>query len=362
MKKNIFWKILIIIFSIILIIGIYLLINELSNKNPLLKVYPKNVVNYIEKNNLNNELIEKPYSKTLEIAINNNLCKNEFVDYYLKIEYKDRINFINEINTLLIKDYSFNEVNSIYQKYLKSIDILLQIDKIDLSHLDISNIDLNNYSRYLSFQKKEDINFSDVVTKVNIGLDNEFYSNLNNITNPQDNLVLVNKYNKLSDDYIPDDIVELSGTIKISQRAKESIVSMVSAATEAGHYVCYYSGYRSFETQEKLYDRYVARDGAKEADLYSARPGHSEHQTGLAIDLCTTGRVTIKDGTALFEWIEENAHNYGFIIRYPKGKTDITGYQFEPWHLRFIGIEHATKVNNLKITYDEYYDLFIKER
>ena len=116
------------------------------------------------------------------------------------------------------------------------------------------------------------------------------------------------------------------------------------------------SAYRSYTNQETLYNRYVQKDGSIKADTYSARPGHSEHQTGLAVDVHNTVLpYTSFDKTNEFTWMKENAHKYGFILRYPKDKTNITGYDYEPWHNRYIGVEHATYIYENNITFDEYY-------
>lgn len=117
------------------------------------------------------------------------------------------------------------------------------------------------------------------------------------------------------------------------------------------------SGYRSYHDQKYIYNNYVKKDGQTNADTYSARPGHSEHQTGLALDL---NSIDISfDSTPESDWVKNNCFKYGFIIRYPKGKEHITGYMYEPWHLRYIGIDLATKLYNSGnwITLEEYFGI-----
>lgn len=116
---------------------------------------------------------------------------------------------------------------------------------------------------------------------------------------------------------------------------------LVSAASENGLYMFCVSGFRSYETQASLYDNYASWDGIEAADTYSARPGYSEHQTGLAIDVNNASDVFM--GTPEAIWLEEHCTDYGFIIRYPQGKQDITGYKYEPWHIRYVGVEFAEK-------------------
>ena len=112
------------------------------------------------------------------------------------------------------------------------------------------------------------------------------------------------------------------------------------------------SGFRSYGTQSRLYNNYVARDGEAKANTYSAKPGQSEHQTGLAFDV---GALDDNYGnTAAGRWLSENAHKYGFIIRYMKGKENITGYQYEPWHIRYVGETVAADIYSKGLTLEEY--------
>ena len=124
------------------------------------------------------------------------------------------------------------------------------------------------------------------------------------------------------------------------------------AAAAQGLNIYISSGYRSYSRQQTLYNNYVKSDGKALADTYSSRPGYSEHQTGLCFDL-----NTIDDSfgnTKESAWLEQHAQEYGFIIRFPKGKDAQTGYQYEPWHLRYLGIDMATKVYNSGLSLEEY--------
>lgn len=133
--------------------------------------------------------------------------------------------------------------------------------------------------------------------------------------------------------------------------------SMQKDASKEGLNLYISSGYRSYYTQKTLYNNYVARDGVANADTYSARAGHSEHQTGLAFDLNTIDEsfANTKEG----KWVSDNCYKYGLILRYPKGKENITGYMYESWHLRYVGVELATKLynNGNWITLEEYYGI-----
>jgi len=124
-----------------------------------------------------------------------------------------------------------------------------------------------------------------------------------------------------------------------------------------------YSGYRSYEYQEQLYNNYVAREGKEAADTYSARPGYSEHQTGLVVDVTKENGSFLKFGnTKEFEWMKENAHKYGFILRYTKEFESITGYTSEPWHYRYVGIDIASYIHEHPMSYEEYFVRFLDNK
>ena len=143
---------------------------------------------------------------------------------------------------------------------------------------------------------------------------------------------------------------------------------MFEDAREEGLDLYIASGFRSYETQTYLYNRYVSNDGKEQADTYSARPGHSEHQSGLAFDVCDSNLSyeycieTTFDDTDAAKWLNENAYKYGFILRYPKGKTDETGYIYESWHFRYVGETLAKKLynNGNWITMEDYFGLTSK--
>lgn len=134
--------------------------------------------------------------------------------------------------------------------------------------------------------------------------------------------------------------------------ANAALRRLQAGAERAGFSMPLLSGFRSFDTQDKLYRRYAATDGVAAANTYSAWPGHSEHQTGLAFDV---GKISNGFGnTPAGKWLAAHAHEYGFIIRYPKGKESITGYQYEPWHVRYLGVETATAVYKSGLCLEEY--------
>lgn len=180
-----------------------------------------------------------------------------------------------------------------------------------------------------------------------------------------DGILIVNKSYPLPKDYVPTNTYKDATGLNycsecINVDAYEKYKLMKADMASLGMNIWIQSGYRSYNLQESLYNKYVNRDGKLAADTYSARPGYSEHQTGLAFDL-----NSISDDfqyTSEGKWINENAWRYGFILRYPKSKESITGYKYESWHLRYVGEDLATKLYNNGdwITLEEHFNLTSK--
>lgn len=166
----------------------------------------------------------------------------------------------------------------------------------------------------------------------------------NGITEPTyiDGILIANKTYALPSNYAP-------GT---DEEALAAFDEMQKAAYADGCNIYISSGYRSYERQVEIYNRYVSQDGKEAADTYSSRPGHSEHQTGLTFDLNSID-MSFAD-TPEGAWVAENCHKYGFIVRYPEGKEDITGYMYEPWHIRYLGVEKATEVYESGLCLEEF--------
>ncbi|WKA53883.1 D-alanyl-D-alanine carboxypeptidase family protein [Planococcus shixiaomingii] len=144
----------------------------------------------------------------------------------------------------------------------------------------------------------------------------------------------------------------------VDATAQKGVSAMVAAAAKQGIHLNPFSTFRSYSRQETLYTNYVAKYGRADADTFSARPGHSEHQSGLAFDFGGSDQAHwLKEsfgGTIEGKWLAGNAHKYGFVLRYPKGKASITGYQYEPWHYRYVGSALAAKVKVSGKTLEEF--------
>lgn len=217
---------------------------------------------------------------------------------------------------------------------------------------------INRYYDY--YEKNKNMSLKNIVIHVNIGLDQEYYTSTSLAPNLYTNKVLVNKYHYLKDDYIPQNLVEIyEGYSKpgmyLVKDAANAYRKMAEDMAEDNLTIRVISSYRNFDYQKKLYEKYAKTDGKRQADKYSARAGYSEHQTGLVIDIDNEILPYERFGeTEEFKWMEEHAHQYGFIIRYPKGKEYITGYTYEAWHYRYVGERIATYIKKHNITFDEY--------
>lgn len=200
------------------------------------------------------------------------------------------------------------------------------------------------------------------------GDDTEFDRAARSIDDPASIWVVVNKLRPLNPiDYSPADLVtaDVAATNPATVRAEvaEALVALFAAAqSEAGIGLQSLSAYRSLATQRTIYDNGVAANGVEFTDRFSARPGHSEHQTGLAVDL------GVPSGQCAFDacfgelpagiWLAENAHRFGFLLRYPEGAQPIVGFDYEPWHFRYIGVELATEMQAQGVaTLEEFFDL-----
>ncbi len=219
-----------------------------------------------------------------------------------------------------------------------------------------------NKKRYLAYQEeKKDLPIEDIVMHVNIGIDKPYYTNTKKATNLNETTLLVNKYYYLTEDYIPENLEEISlsyarSGMQLVHEAKEAFETLSEEAKKEGMNIIAMSSYRSYEYQVDLYNRYVETDGKEAADTYSARAGYSEHQTGLAVDVYNKELpYTSFEQTEEFTWMQENAYKYGFILRFPKDKVNITGYQYESWHYRYVGEEVAEYIHKNNLTLEEYY-------
>ena len=282
----------------------------------------------------------------------NHLKKINSFDYkFSKLGYTEKE--IEIINKLSKKEKEI----ILEKKYSKLIPKFIKEDYFIFSNLDEY---LKYYIEHKSEEKKH------IVAMVNVNANYNNYTHTSKADISKGNLILVNKYNYLTKNFKIDDLVDVSiiykyGEQKVKKEAYEAFKEMHKAAKKENLTLIINSSFRTFEYQEKLWKNYANANGDDYADSYAARAGYSEHQTGLALDIITYGATgeTFKN-TDEYKWLIKNAHKYGFILRYPEDKEDITGYNYESWHYRYVGIDIAKKIYSLGITFDEYYAYYLK--
>lgn len=261
--------------------------------------------------------------------------------------------------TTITKKLKENEIDQLLEmKYNKLYDDFINEKYFMFKHL-------KTYVDY--YTEDSDQTITHAVAMVNVGANKDHYTDVKQTDTSKDELILVNKYNQLPKDYAPEDLTDISvqycyGDNEVSNEVYQKYISMYNAAKEEDLYLIITSAFRDYEFQDQLWNQYAKSQGEEWADSVAARAGHSEHQTGLTLDIVTyNSNMNDFENTDEFKWLQKHAHEYGFIMRYPKDKEDITGYDYESWHYRYVGVETATKIHELGITYDEYYAYYLAD-
>ena len=256
--------------------------------------------------------------------------------------------------------YSAQSIRSIWAHVGPTLNQKLlagQFSAQQLQLMALPNSRMELMARYQAYAKKSPtLALSGVVANVNAGRDVAFYTNIQTIPNPSDPLVLVNKGNILPSNYVPtlETLGSGYGSGSMTPSAARAFRAMVTAAKADRITLTSVSAYRSYATQKSLYNKNLSTDSQSVVDTYSARPGHSEHQTGLAVDINVARTSAHFENTKEFAWLNKHCAEYGFILRYPKGKDAITGFRFEPWHYRYVGVDAAKACMGKGLTFEEY--------
>ena len=226
--------------------------------------------------------------------------------------------------------------------------------------------------RYQAYQNAHpDESIENIVTYVNIGIDQPFFTDpVIEVENPDDTGVLINKMYKLPDNYQPSDLVETSqpciqgqhyscyagGTQYLRKEANDHFQELCAhAREEIGINIYAIASFRDYDYQNTLYQYGLDTQGQEYADQYYARPGQSEHQTGLTLDVTfDTWNYNELDQHPQYKWFLEHLAEHGFILRYPEGKEFITGYEHESWHIRYLGVDLSKAVYESGLTYEEF--------
>ena len=339
----------------ILVLALLLIVPRSIETSKLKKLgYDKEAIASIREMKLAKTLIDHQwYSDYLASCLKSKTVNTDYLELYTVIEgekYLDNTDFLM-VNRLRDKGYEEDQILNLY-KNLRFFELtpLLVYDYmlIEQNYIDdcLAHPDNSRSSFILSGN----------------------YQNPYEQTYPASTSsdMLVNKHYYLDSSFVPPDLTPLSvqcganGT-QLSKEAAEAMEKWAAGGKEMG--VAFYavSSYRSYDAQQSLYEIYVSTHGQKQADRESARAGFSEHQTGLTVDVTATGDES-KDfsETSAFIWASANASDYGWILRYPENKEDITGYEYESWHYRYLGPELATAVTKSGMTYDEFWSLYLK--
>lgn len=290
---------------------------------------------------VNDEIIDiENYGRVKRLAECENFDVNKITDYLrIDVKYSPEL-VIKIINNNLENDLEF--IDELYK------DKMFIVDNLDL---------------YIKYKDSKE-NIRDLIEFVNSKSFLTYYKEqVSAEVDKYDYLTLVNKYHYLEKDYVPNDLVDVEinyGRGQLRKEAYDAYKSMQDDANAQGFSFYITSPFRSYETQERLYNNYLTIDPQQEVDIYSARPGSSEHQLGLALDILKSGYdfdnfYLTPEAT----WLSENSYKYGFILRYPKDKVEITGYKYEPWHFRYLG-KTAEDVYMSGVTYDEYFEKYVK--
>ena len=351
-----------VILLISLIFGVFYVPKMIDNGKLKDLGYSTQEITSIRELKLTKQIIKNGwYSDYLAVSIRDKSLKLEYIELYLtqsSLSDKDFLlynrlidkGYTKEQTLSLFKSLKFYEMTPLLvfdfqsnpQPYID--DCLANREKNSESHFELTN---NYYTHY-----KDPVQVSDP-TNINM---------------------LVNKTFTLTSDFTPNQIVPISvqyasDGLQLSSEAANALADWckkaislkdeMSGVSPVRFYAV--SAYRSFERQNDLYNNYVKSMGQEKADAVSARPGFSEHQTGLTVDLAAVGSEGLsafKD-TEAYQWVLANCNDFGWILRYPEGKTSITGYEFESWHYRYLGVDLAKAVAESKLTYDEYYMLYL---
>ena len=227
----------------------------------------------------------------------------------------------------------------------------------DLIYLALPNGRSDRLDRYSAWADRyPELTPEEVVLQVGTGRDRVPYQGVETITDPDSLMVLVDKHHILPADYVPalEQLGAGYGSGSLRPEAAAAFRAMADAARTDGISLRSVSAYRSYQRQKNTYNSYLGQDSRALVDTYSARPGHSEHQTGLALDINVASTSAHFENTPAFAWLEEHCAEHGFLLRYGQGQEEITGYRFEPWHYRYVGVEAATACMEQGLTLEGY--------
>jgi len=352
-------------FILLIIIGLFIYYRY--EMNSLLEL------NYSEKASKNilfsfkkKEVVAIGENKTLNAAFESDLYNEKYFDRYSRIEYQNQDNLIRNINTLIKKKYTNSEI-SIILSHGNDSDVteFSKRDKVryveEFFTYDFAKLSL--YDRYVNYSNVTGDDEETTVIYVNLDMDKTPYEEATEVKDFSINM-LVNKHFKLDENFVPKDLVKVNKKytdeedVKLNQETYNAFIELYNAASNEGLGLVINSAYRSYQDQVEINDFYFKNYGQNYIDKFVAKPGFSEHQTGLCFDVGSTTSNVFANSKE-YPWMLENAYKYGFIQRFPSEYEDITGFRSESWHFRYVGKKAAKEIHDNDMSYEEYYARFL---
>ncbi len=301
-------------------------------------------------------------NKTLNKAYESKYFNEKYMDNYTKIKYFNQKDLIKNINKLLEIGYSNSDINLILAHGNNdSVTRFTKREKIKYleEFFNVSFAKLDNYDRYVAYSDETGEDEETTVLFVNLNMDKEAYTESQLIEEFSVDM-LINKHRNLNKDFVPENLSKIDSKyasedgMKASRLAINAFIEMSKAAKKDDMDIVINSAYRSYEDQEKISNTYLELYGQGYVDKYVAKPGFSEHQTGLCFDIGSRNSKVFAESNE-YKWMLENAYKYGFILRFPKKYELITGFRSEPWHYRYVGKNIAKVIHDEDITLEEYF-------
>lgn len=328
--------------------------------------YSNKASNYILFHGKKKYILSVGENKTLNAAFESDDYIEENFDKYQHIKYVDHKDIIKNINTLIEKGYSTNNISMILSHGdNEDVKEFAKRDKVRYleEFFTVPYAKLKYYDRYIAYSDETGEDDEVTVLIVNMDLDKEDYVDAKEVKKFSIDM-LVNKHRKLGGNFVPDDLVEVSKNyasssgIQLNREAYAAFLKMAKAAESEGYGIYINSAYRSYQDQVDLCEYYKGVYGDNYVLKYVAQPGFSEHQTGLGFDIgSTTTNVFLNSKE--YTWMQDNAYKYGFIMRFQPKFVDITGFRYEPWHYRYVGVDIATYIHENNMPYEKYFAMFL---
>lgn len=305
-------------------------------------------------------------NKTLNSAFESDDYIEENLDTYRRIKYVPHKDLINNINNALKIGYKYNEINIIFSHgNNESVKKFLKREKVKYleEFFSISYAKLDNYDRYLNYADETGEDEDVTVLYVNLDMDKPDYEDSVRVDKFSIDM-LINKHRYLDEKYEPNDLMEIpieyasEEGMKSSRIAFNAYREMSNAASKEGYGIVINSAYRSYQDQIDIGEYYKKWYGQSYVDKYVAKPGFSEHQTGLSYDIGSTS-TNVFANSKEYEWMKNNAYKYGFIERFTKRYEKITGFRQETWHYRYVGKNIAKYIHDNNISFEEYWAVYL---